>query len=148
MKNLFFAPIAILVVALGCATQQKPDEMQKNKEISARYHLLNAADVDSILADNFIGRTGNNLFTWKKEDHRKYLSNGSYKVDSIFDQVAEGDRVATRFVRTGDFNGDTVRVELMQFKRFEKGKIAEIWEYWDYNMLKAAYDKMAAKEAK
>jgi predicted ester cyclase len=30
-----------------------------------------------------------------------------------------------------DWNGKRVSVEAMHFKRFENGKIAEIWEYGD-----------------
>jgi predicted ester cyclase len=52
-------------------------------------------------------------------------------VDSIFYHIAEGDWVATRFVRTAEYQGDTVKFEAMHFKRFENGKIAEIWEYGD-----------------
>jgi predicted SnoaL-like aldol condensation-catalyzing enzyme len=138
----------ILILIFGCSYNKKSDILQKNKEIATKYHDLNPADIDSILTDNFIGRQGNNLFTWNRDDHRKYLSNGSYKKDSIFNQIAEGDWVATRFVRTGDYNGDTVKVEIMHFKRFENGKIAEIWEYPDYRMVKEIYDKAEAKEIK
>jgi len=46
-------------------------------------------------------------------------------------KIAEGDWVATRFYRTVDYNGKRIVVEVMHFKRFEDGKIAEIWEYAD-----------------
>ncbi len=36
------------------------------------------------------------------------------------------------FIRTGEYNGDTISAPAMQFKRFENGKIAEVWEYWDF----------------
>lgn len=145
MKKLFLA-IAVILLAFSCSIQQKSDETQKNKEISALYHKLNSNDIDSILTDNFIGRTGKDLHTWNREDHRGYLTNGSFKKDSVFSQIAEGDLVATRFIRTGEYEGDTVKVEIMQFKRFENGKIAEIWEYWDHGMIKEMEDRAEAEK--
>jgi predicted ester cyclase len=106
-------------------------DLQKNKEIAAKYHKLNPSDIDVILTENFIGRNEKSRFTWNRENHRNYLSNGKFKTDSIFYQIAEGNWVATRFVRTMELNGDTVKIEAMHFKRFENGKIAEIWEYTD-----------------
>ena len=135
MKKLFIA--VILILTFGCTNSQKNNEIQKNKEISVKYHQLNPDDIDVILSDNFIGRQEKNLFTWNREDHRNYLTNGGYKEDSIFHQIAEGDWVATRFFRKMVWNGDTVKVEAMQFKRFENGKIAEIWEYADPSQLEA-----------
>ncbi len=103
----------------------------ENKNIAATYHELNADDIDMILTGDFIGQTEKGRHTWNRENHRNYLTNGDYKRDSIFHQVAEGNWVATRFFREMLWNGDTVQVEAMHFKRFEDGKIAEIWEYGD-----------------
>lgn len=130
-KNLLFIAVLILTFTIGCKNDQVNTELQKNKEIATKYHELNPENIDIILTDNFIGRHAKDRFTWSKEDHRKYLSNGEFKKDSIFNQVAEGNWVATRFIRTGLLNGDTVSVECMHFKRFDNGKIAEIWEYFD-----------------
>jgi len=155
MKKLFFSVATILILFISCSydkksseNDQKSSEIKKNKEIATKYHDLNANDVDSILTVNFIGRNAKNLFTWNRENHREYLSNGLYKKDSIIQQVAEGDLVATRFVRTMDYTGDTVKVEVMHFKRFENGKIAEIWEYTDYMQAKEIMDKSETKKKK
>ena len=155
MKKLFFSVATILILFISCSydkksseNDQKSSEIKKNKEIATKYHDLNANDVDSILTVNFIGRNAKNLFTWTRENHREYLSNGLYKKDSIIQQVAEGDLVATRFVRTMDYTGDTVKVEVMHFKRFENGKIAEIWEYTDYMQAKEIMDKSETKKKK
>ncbi|HUW92212.1 MAG TPA: nuclear transport factor 2 family protein [Bacteroidales bacterium] len=126
---LFFA--LVLSFTYGCKNDQVNTKLQKNKEIATRYHDLNPNDIDTILAADFIGRNEKSRFTWNVEDHRKYLTNGDYKVDAILQQVAEGNWVATRFVRTGIREGDTLQYEMMHFKRFENGKIAEIWEYGD-----------------
>lgn len=132
MKMRFLLFIAlILILANGCSTNQLNTDLQKNKETAAKYHKLNPSDIDVILTENFIGRNEKSRFTWNRENHRNYLSNGKFKTDSIFSQIAEGNWVATRFVRTMELNGDTVKIEAMHFKRFENGKIAEIWEYAD-----------------
>ena len=96
---LFFA--LVLSFTYGCKNDQVNTKLQKNKEIATRYHDLNPNDIDTILAADFIGRNEKSRFTWNVEDHRKYLTNGDYKVDAILQQVAEGNWVATRFVRTG-----------------------------------------------
>ena len=105
--------------------------MEKNKKIATMYHELQAEDIDEILTGDFVGRNEKSRHTWNREDHRNYLNNGYYKKDSIFHQVAEGNWVATRFFREMDWQGERIKVEMMHFKRFEDGKIAEIWEYGD-----------------
>jgi predicted SnoaL-like aldol condensation-catalyzing enzyme len=130
-KNHFLFIVVILILTFGSISCQKNNEIQKNKEIAVKYHNLNPDDIEAILSDNFIGRNEKNRFTWNRENHREYLTNGIYKEDSIFYQIAEGDWVATRFFRKGEWKGDTVKYEMMHFKRFENGKIAEIWEYGD-----------------
>ena len=123
--------ITALLLFAGIAFGQNKADIEKNKRISTLYHQLNAGDVDIILTEDFIGGDEQRRRSWNREDHRNFLSNGIYKKDSILNQVAEGDWVATRLVRTMDWNGKRVSVEAMQFKRFEKGKISEIWEYAD-----------------
>jgi hypothetical protein len=130
-KNHFLFIVVILILTFGSISCQKNNEIQKNKEIAVKYHNLNPDDIEAILSDNFIGRNEKSRFTWNRENHREYLTNGIYKEDSIFYQIAEGDWVATRFFRKGEWKGDTVKYEMMHFKRFENGKIAEIWEYGD-----------------
>ena len=103
----------------------------ENKKTSTIYHELNPDNIDMILTEDFIGRSEKDRFTWNRENHRNYLSNGVYKRDSIFQQIAEGNWVATRFFREADYQGKRVKYEMMHFKRFEDGKIAEIWEYGD-----------------
>jgi steroid delta-isomerase-like uncharacterized protein len=59
---------------------------------------------------------------------------------SVEDQVAEGDKVFTRWVAEGTHEGELfgvpasgnhVRVEGMTVDRFEGGKIIESWDNWD-----------------
>ncbi len=133
MKKSYLLFLAlVLIFACGCSNAQKNTEILKNKEIAAKYHDLNPNDIDAILAADFIGRNEKSRFTWNVEDHRKYLY--QWKLQSgyyFWQQVAEGNWVATRFVRTGILDGDTLQYEMMHFKRFENGKISEIWEYGD-----------------
>lgn len=132
MKKSHFLFITIILFCTSVSLYgQKNIEVEKNKAIATKYHDLNPDNIDAILAENFIGRNEKGRHTWNRENHRKYLTNGSFKVDSIFYQIAEGNWVATRFFRRGEYKGDTVTVELMHFKRFENGKISEIWEYGD-----------------
>jgi hypothetical protein len=113
------------------------DQAQDNGRIATLYHELKPENVDEILTDDFIGHWENDRFTWKKEDHHGFLTNnasqnGNISVkDSIYNQVIGGNWAATRFVRSGTYQGRNMSVQMMQFKRFQDGKIAEIYEYFD-----------------
>ncbi len=143
MKRNVIASLLIIMFLfpglISCQKKTKTDSeaekvkmtLEENKRIATLYHELKAENVDLILTEDFIGRNEKSRHTWTKENHRNYLSNGVYKKDSIFHQIAEGNWVATHFCRTTDWNGKKVVFEVMHFKRFEDGKIAEIWEYAD-----------------
>ncbi len=138
MKNSFFPLVLILIFALSCGqskTDSSADEtsssMEHNKKFATMYHDLNPDNIGTLFTEDFKGH-GENGHAWDRENHRNYLSNGRYKVDTIKHQVAEGDWVATWFVRTGFYRGDTISVPLMHFKHFKDGKIAELWEYADF----------------
>ncbi len=137
-KRVVLICVVILMVTTGFLSGQNKSEVQKNKEVADRYHELKAENIDAILTEDFIGRNEKSRFTWNRENHRSFLSNGVYKKDSVFQQVAEGDWVATRFFRTIDYQGERVKYEAMHFKRFEDGKIAEIWEYGDTRQVEVA----------
>ena len=121
----------------GSKDQDTPDKDDPAKisanylELSTIYHELNPENVDMLLSENFIGRAQND-YTWDRESHKTFLSNDSYKVDSIVRQFGEGEYTCTMFIRKMAFQGDTIEAPIMQVKRFEDGKIAEIWEYWDF----------------
>ena len=109
----------------------------ENKRISAKYHELNPDDIDEILTPDFVGRHNPPETPWNREQHRKtWTEVRGNVVDTIHEQIAEGDWVATRFTRSGLWKGKQVSVDVMQFKRFVGGKIAEIWEYWNPQQLK------------
>lgn len=127
VKSVIFV-LALILMSVTVVANAK-DNAEKNKKVAEKYHELKAEDVKNILCKDFAGRTEKSMHTWDAASHEKYLSNGMFKQDSICEQVAEGDWVATRFVRTTDYNDQRIKVELMQFKKFRNGKIAEIWEY-------------------
>jgi len=133
-KRLLFSFLVLFSISVCVCASEKSD-IEKNKEVAVKYHELKAVNVKSILCKDFVGRNEKSRHTWDSESHEKYLSNGVFKQDSICQQVAEGDWVATRFVRTMDWNGKRIKVEMMQFKKFRDGKIAEIWEYGDTGQL-------------
>ena len=91
------------------------------KETSARYFDYNTAEMDKILTSDFIGRHPKNSHTWNLEQHKKYWSELTVEA-TVHEQIEEGDWVAVR-VSIGE-------TEIMQFQRFENGKIAEILEMY------------------
>ena len=120
------------IVYLSFVISTSYDKVEHNIQTSAKYHKLDPEDINDILTDDFIGRNEKSRFTWTKEDHQNYWSNNPRTAtDSIFHQIADGNWVATRFQRNMNWQGKDVEFESMHFKRFENGKIAEIWEYGD-----------------
>ena len=144
MKKITFLLVLTVIITWSCGQsdtekqtentgEEKNEMLLKNKQVATIYHDLKAENVDSIFTVDFVGR-GEQGFTWDLESHRNYLSNGRYKVDSIYHHVAEGEWIATMFSRTMDYQGERITVPIMHFKRFEGDKIAEVWEYSDFNM--------------
>ena len=134
MKKSFFPALLILSLAFSCCqvkTDIEADKLAENKRIALLYHDLNPEDMDEIFTEDFMGRGENH--DWDLESHRNYLSSDRYMVDSIIQQIAEGDWVATWLTRTLDYQGERLSVPIMHFKRFEDGKIAELWEFYDYD---------------
>ena len=112
------------------------DVGEGSKKIAIKYHELNPDDIDDILTEDFIGHWGMSEGTWNRENHRQAWSNNKAE-DKILHLVAEGDFVAIRFIRTGESEGNSWSIDIMQFMKFENGKIAEIWEMFDQNQLES-----------
>ena len=111
------------------------ERAEENRRIAALYHELKPDNIDLILTDDFIGRWENDRHVWNKESHRNFLSSNTNMTDSVYNHVVEGDWVATRFRRSGKYQGRDVNAEIMQFKRFQDGRIAEIFEYFNSSQL-------------
>jgi ketosteroid isomerase-like protein len=105
-----------------------PDEI---KRLSTLYHERNLEDVDELLADDFVGSylyQSNEPNIWNKENHKNAIAEWPNVKDSVLIQVAEGDWVAERFIRTANNNGTDMKAEIMQFKQFRDGKIVKSYE--------------------
>ena len=124
------------IVYLSVVDTISYDKVEKNIQTSAKYHKLDPEDINDILTDDFIGRNEKSRHTWDKESHKNYWSNNPMAAtDTIYHQIADGNWIATRFLRKMNRQGKEVEGEVMHFKRFENGKIAEIWEYGDSKQL-------------
>jgi hypothetical protein len=112
-------------------TQRGREVEEQNKQVSRKYHELNPDDVEEILTPDFIARGNRAGFIWNRDQHKRGLTEHANEewVDTIHEQVAEGDYVATRFTRSAVYKGQQGAIDFMQLKRFEGGKIAEIWEF-------------------
>ncbi len=137
-KYLWILFAFILIVSNSCKEQIEDDKisLEENKGISTLYHERNLDDIDKVLADNFIGSfyfTEPEAITWDEESHRSSITNSPDFEDSILFQIAEGEWVATRFIRTGTYEGSLIKTEGMQFKQFENGKIIRSWEVFSPN---------------
>ncbi len=103
--------------------------VEENKRVAIAYHQLNPEHVESLLTPDYVGH-GNKGFSWNRNDHVNFTS--TFKgVDTIHTLIAEGDTVASRFTRRGNY-GDITFVSMgLHLMRFENGKLAELWEFWE-----------------
>jgi hypothetical protein len=99
--------------------------------VASRYHKLDPGDVDEILAPEFQGEYWGADHTWNRENHRQYLASGE-KHDQIHEQFGSGDKVCTRFTRSSEIDGATVRCDLLHVKQFVAGKIVHVWEMMNW----------------
>jgi len=133
MKKLVLLVSILVMASTSCQTSKEDTKMSsnENKKISTLYHERNLEDIDNILADDFVGSYFFNdvkPIIWNKEGHRNAIANYPGVRDSILVQIAEGDWVAERFIRTRKIEGNIMRNEVMQFKQFKNGKIIRSWE--------------------
>lgn len=107
---------------------------KENKNVARMYHDLNPDDVERILTPDFVGHHPDGS-TWNRDSHKRFWTEHRGIQDTIHEQIAEGEWVATRFTRGGMYQGKQRDLGMMHFKRFEGGKIAEIWELYDSKQL-------------
>jgi predicted ester cyclase len=108
---------------------------QDNKSMARRYHQFNADEIDDILTPDFVGHHSDGR-TWDIASHKKFWSSaGNSLQDTIHVQVAEGDWVATMFTRAGPYQGRQIKLDMMAFKRFQDGKVVEVWEQYDSKLV-------------
>lgn len=124
------------------------DHKEMSRHALGMWGSDNTCRAKDIFATNYInhqepdvegGVSSKSLEEWKKlvSDYHNSFSDSHVK---ILMQVAEGDKVATRWeftsTHTGEFmghapNGKRVTWTGVQIDRFEDGKIVESWVYWD-----------------
>ncbi len=105
------------------------DNMQRNLAISDTYHQLDPDEVNNIFVESFSGHDEIGG-SWDRVSHKNFLtSNKGNMSDSIIFQMANGNVVATMFQRKGKINGRQLTGEAIMLKRFEDGKITQLWEH-------------------
>lgn len=110
--------------------------VEENLEVSKKYHQQDPAIMDEIMTQDFLGEQGGSDFSWTLESHKKNWTKVRDQLkDEILEQFGSGDKVCTRFVRSGRFRDKDVKIDMLQIKTFRDGKIAHIWEYWDRKQL-------------
>jgi hypothetical protein len=133
MKKLLFVVSIMALAITSCSTSKKDNKLSidDNKKISTLYHERNLEDVDKLLSDDFVGNyysQSPNLNTWNKENHKNAITRNPNVKDSILVQVAEGDWIAERFIRSLKSADTLLSMEVMQFKQIKNGKIITSWE--------------------
>ena len=133
MKKLFFLVSILVLASASCQTSKEDNKISVDeiKKMSTLYHERNLEDVDKLLSDDFVGSyyiQDPSPGTWNKEDHKNAITTNPNVKDSILIQIAEGDWVAERFIRTFENEDTIMRSEFMQFKQFKNGKFISSWE--------------------
>ena len=114
------------------------------RRIEEIYNKKEIAIVDEIIATDFVLHDPNSPAIRGSEGFKQFVtSNLSTFPDihfTIEDQIAEGDKVATRWTVRGTHKGDLVGIDPtgrqvkmvgISIDRVADGKIIESWESWD-----------------
>jgi predicted SnoaL-like aldol condensation-catalyzing enzyme len=123
-------------------TQPADEIREQNKELVRRFytlafveHDLNAAGAfmapDYILHDPTLkGEQLSGIDAWKnlQGGYFKLIPNHQLKIE---DQVAEDDKVVTRWCARGSENGKDFDITGITMTRVQDGQIAEEWQDWD-----------------
>jgi predicted SnoaL-like aldol condensation-catalyzing enzyme len=134
MKNPTWPLLAIIILTATSCKEQAEDinkNLETNKKVSTMFHDRNLEEIDELISDNFIAsyyHTDPQLHTWDKDDHRNAIISRPSIKDSIILQIAEGNWVATRLVRTSIESEGLKKAELLQIKKIQDGKIIELFE--------------------
>jgi hypothetical protein len=133
MGKLFFLVSILVLASISCQTSKENNSvsLDENKKISTLYHERNLEDVDKLLSEDFVGSyyyQDAKPIIWNKESHKNAITNNPNVKDSILNQIAEGDWIAERFIRTFKNEDTIMKAEVMQFKQIKNGKIISSWE--------------------
>jgi predicted SnoaL-like aldol condensation-catalyzing enzyme len=134
MKNTIWTTAVIILLSVSAcqiSTEYNESSVEENKKISAMFHDRNLEEIDVVMADNFLAtyyHSDSKLRTWDKEIHKNAIINRPDIKDSIILEIAEGNWVATRLIRTSIENGGVKKTEILQMKKIQDGKITELFE--------------------
>ena len=122
-----------MLTSTSCQTKTEGNKMpiEENKKISTLYHERNLKDIDKLLSEDFVGSyyyQDTKPIIWNKESHKNAITNNPNVKDSILTQIAEGDWIAERFIRTFKNEDTIMKAEVMQFKQIKNGQIISSWE--------------------
>ncbi len=147
MKNLFVLLVALLAIS---ACTQKVDIAEQNKAIARRdleevWHNKNLSVVDEIYSSEYVRHDPADPQEIRGIEGYKqlvtmYLNALPDTRFTIEDQIAEGDKVVTRWTARGTHKGDLmgiaptgkqITVTGMGIQRIVGGKVVEEWANWD-----------------
>jgi predicted SnoaL-like aldol condensation-catalyzing enzyme len=122
---------------------QSPDEVrEQNRELVRRYYTLAFVEHDlkaasSLMAPDYMLHDPNiesgqlsGVDAWKGLQGSYFKMIPDHQL-TILDQIAENDKVVTRWCAKGTEGGDHFDVTGITITRVQDGQIAEEWQDWD-----------------
>lgn len=105
------------------------------QSIEEPFHHGNLAILDELYASEFVEHDPSNSDVTELADRRAFIDDilAEYLniTVTIDDQIAEADRVATRWTFRGMTAGGAVTITGITISRFKEGRIVEEWMEWD-----------------
>jgi len=152
MKRIYkVLPICLIVLGLVCPGCRPPStaQLEENKAIARRLFeevwSQGKLDVaDEIFATDYFGHIAGSPEVRRLEGFKQFVS--MYRTAfpdlqfTIEDQIAEGDKVVTRWTSTGTHKGELMGIPPtgvqststgIAIDRIAGGKIVEVWSNWD-----------------
>lgn len=146
-KNLFILSLTfaiLLIYVSGCEKQTADNKALFDRMIQECWNQGNIEMVDEICAPNFVYHAPGSPDIVGPDDFKQfievYLTAFPDAYFTIEDQIAEKDKVATRWSFTATHKGElagiaptglSVAVTGTTISRFSNGKLAETWDVFD-----------------
>lgn len=123
-------------------TQSADEVRDQNRELVRRYYTLAFVEHDlnragDLMAPDYVihdptlkGGQLSGIDAWKKLQGDYFKMIPDHKL-TILDQIAENDKVVTRWVAKGDMSSKAFDVTGITITRVQDGQIAEEWQDWD-----------------
>jgi len=152
MKRVYMV-LSICLVALGLVcpgcSPSSTAKLEENKAIARRdfeeiWNKGNLGTVDEICAADGVGHIAGSPDIHSLEDYKQYVTMHRNAFPDIHftieDEIAQGDKVVTRWTCTGTHRGELMGIAPtgklgtitgITIYRFSGGKIQESWSNWD-----------------